>query len=489
MSILNFGKNLNIQNFTGKSLSALKQTFYRNLEGDNLLPLYDYTGRTRPIETAMIMVDKFIEKNTTYYIIANMPYIDDLVKKPTNWLIFADTTGSDYLPTGGWTEYTFTAVKILTVEYLGNYDIYTNCCKITTNTPIIHKLNTTQGIGDKMFVLTFKAYGINIRDNVAFPTYPSNNVWNKDHTQCSFIFKHSNGSFRALVSGTNNSKPLLTRNTSKLLKSNNPMMDDWELVFNDQNSDINSIIPSPYVGHSVIAGICKKMGSDSMYISAIGLYTTPTNVNKIGVLEFNEDFTYKKITLVDLSGYTFINGLGSQGYGISYVFYKGSHLITVQDGLHNTGKRVVLASKNIEGVYSLHSVVYDWGENWIKSDESMFSNSIANLSLFVYNNELYMFTSGEAKKSGTGTAAKHELFLWKYDDAKNTWNPIIVPMLVSLHGNPSNYPDLTGAGQAHLGSVFPCFIDDNKLWLAMQMRDFIGYKGTIGYIDLNIALK
>ena len=474
---------------TRQSLSNLKQRFYRNLEGDNLLPLVDYEGRTRPVGTAMEMVDKITENGTTFYIVANMPYIKDLLQNPTNWLIFADTTSSDYLPTNGWTEYTFTAVKILTSQYIGNYEAFTNCCKFSTNTPIIHKLSTTLGIGDKIFVMSFKAYGSNIRADVAFPINGSGDVWNKSQTLCSFIFKHSDGTFRSLVLGANNTRSLLTMNTSKLMKADNPMTGAWELVFNNDDSDIQSVIPSPYVGHAGITGIFKKTGSDSMYISAIGLFETPINVNKIGLFEFNEDFTYKKIILVDLSGYTFENGLGTQGFGISYVNYKGKHLISLMDGMHNSGKRVILMSDNYEGVYSLHSTVYDWSNAWMKASGSMFHNSIANCSLFVYNNDLYHFTSGEPSDVATGLSSKHQSYLWKYDDAKNTWNPIVLPWLIALHGNPTNYPELTGAGQAHLGSVCPCFVDGNKLWLAMQIRDFVGYKGTVGYIDLNEALK
>ncbi len=483
----NIGANIVIPN---KPLSALKQTFFRNLEGDNLLPTAEFSGRTRPIETAMYMVGKIQEEGkAVQYIVSNVPYIKDLIDNPTNWLIFADTTGSDYLETAGWLEYTFTAVKILTAEYIGIYEGNTNCCRFTTNLPIPYKLTTTLGIGDKMFILSFKAYGTNIRQNVAFPTNPDANAWNRDHTHSSFIYKHSDGSFRALVTGNNTSRPQLTAKTAKLMKASDPMTDTWELVFNNSTDDIVGILPSPYTGFSEISGIFKKVGSDAMYISAIGLFETPRIVNKLALFEFNEDFTYKRIILADTSGYTFAIGMNQLGYGISYVNYKGKHLISVVDGTHNTGKRVILQSDRLEGQYSLHSTVYDWSEPWMKQSGSVFTNSIANANLFVYNCELYHFTSGEAAESKTGIAAKHQLFLWKYDDAKNKWLPVILPVLMSLHGNRNNYPGMTDAGVAHLGATYPCFVDGEKLWMVIQLRDFVGYKSTVGYWDLNEALK
>lgn len=471
-----------------QSLSNLKQLFYRNLEGDNLLPLVDYSGRTRPIGTAMEMVDKVEENGTTYYIVANVPYITDLLQNPTNWLIFADTTGSDYLASDGWAEYTFTAVKILTAEYLGDYETSTNCYKFSTITPIIHKLSTTLGIGDKMFVFTFKSYGINIRPDAAFPPNATAGSWNLSHTHTVAFFKHSDGYYIALVNGKNNT--MATWKNKWFKCDGNPMTDTWEQLYEGNDCDIVGLLPSPYTNMCEATGIFKKPGRDGVYITAFAIGTSQYSMSAIALFEYSEDLTHKKFTVLDISGYTFNLSMSQLGYGVSYVFYKGKHLISVIDGNHNTGKGIVLMSDNIEGVYSHHSTVYDWSEAWMKANGSIFKSSIAGWGLFVYNDSLYAFTSGESGEAATGLAAKHQGNLWKYDDAKNTWQPEITPCLMATHGNPSNYSGLTGYAQAHIGASSPLFVEGNKLWFAYKGRNIgVNYTGSVAYIDLNEALK
>lgn len=486
------GQGLGQQEVTTKSLDSIPQSFYRNLEGDNTLPLRDYDGRTRPIGTAIAIADiEEINGEASAYIVENMPYIKDLIKNPSNWLVFVDTTGNTNLPYDGWGDYTNTAVKILTVEYIGDYNLSKNCYRITTNSPIV--LNN--GIGDSAFVFSFKAYGLNIRYNPAFPRSSVVGEWNygiddnNTYIHPCFYFKHSDNYYVALASSFNK---ITNKIINKWLTATNPFTDDWVPIHAGNTDDLADLLPDTYNTFNEITGICKKHNSDSTYITAVGIgKSNYGSISKIALLEYNEDLTHRRLILPDLSGYTFNIGMSSIGYGITYAFYKGKHLISLVDGSHNTGKGIVLSSNRLDGPYTLHSTIYNRTEDaWLKLDESLFKISIASISLLVYNSELYAATSGQPGDVKTGLAAKHEMYLWKYSDAENTWNLTVAPFIMALHGNRFDYPELEeDFGFAHLGATSFGLLDGNKLWLNYKGRDSGGYQGTIGYIDLDKALS
>ena len=208
----------------------------------------------------------------------------------------------------------------------------------------------------------------------------------------------------------------------------------------------------------------------------------------------------------------FVNKSNKNKYIINklgFITYKGKYFISFHDGTHTTGKRVVLSSKKLEGPYVLDSIVFDLSVEYeYKQPGSMIGNSIANSTLYVYNNELYHFTSGEGVNTESGNQWKHECFLFKYDDQKK-WNFVKGPVVLSLHGDKDNYPEISswigysvpsnqhesgGWGSAHLGQMNFFEVEENKLWMAYGSSGWgqhalVSYQVTIGYINLAKALN
>ena len=488
---LNVGKTLGGDN---KPLDQLKQVYYRNLEGDNNLPTSDFEGRTRPIGTPITVVNIV----NGVYTLANMPFIGDLVGNPSNWLIFS--VQSD------WPEYTNTAVKILTVEYIGAYSGYTNCCQVTTKDPIPEVAN-----GHAIAVLTWRAYGIRFRHTPVIAPDTIVSSWKRTQTGMQFMYKHSNGKYIGLVNGDNSSLSGADRRIGKIVWTNDPLNDAWNPMFSSLESNTDdirqmNIYPSGIANYTLLR-VEKMDGRDGMYIGAIGLWNSSNVVTKIGLLIFNEDWTYKQIIEPSIDPDVYAIGMNTLGFGLTYTKYKGKHLLTVQDGTPITGKRIVLSSNNLEGPYTLHSTVFDFTtDTWLTDLGSMFRTSIANLSLFVYNNELYIISSGqpggslqEAHDKNTGMSTKHCAYLWKYDDAKNTWNVAVNPMLVGLHAKVGQYSDIpdTTWGNLHIGGTFPQFIEDGKMWVSGSCKGYgpvyegstARYKAGLIQIDLAEALS
>ena len=186
-------------------------------------------------------------------------------------------------------------------------------------------------------------------------------------------------------------------------------------------------------------------------------------------------------------------------------------MLCVQDGTHNTGKRVLLKSKWIEGPYVYHSTIYDFTTDLELQQSGSVIGSIANSFIYVFNNELYCLTSGEGVGAKSGLAAKHQYYLWKFEDSTNEWVFVKGPVILALHGDDANYPEYPGIskfeggpevtvtggwGKAHIGQVNFHYIEGSKLWIGYSgkgWRNVIypqsAYHATVGYIDLEKALK
>jgi hypothetical protein len=322
-----------------KSLDNLKQMMYRNLEGDNMLATIDYLGRKKPIETPIIL----IAKTSLTYTLANVPYINDILINPENWLMYnISLHGNPDL-----------AIKITSAEYVGTIDDNDNCCIFVLNGSLDASVDARMGL------FSFKASGINIRYSPAFP-----NTGTIKSTGCGFMWKHSsNGKYYSLntmIYFSDDHKIKL-----KLHTTTDRMDGVWTPVIDNEISDFVDVLGVDYVGSTTPMNTTKVPGKDNIYIAAVGLRSTNLIINtygtvfEIGILEFNEDLTYKKLYKVKTT-YDFIYGLNSNGYGISMAYYKGKYYISFHDGEFNTGKRIVIVGDTLYGEFKYHSTILEY---------------------------------------------------------------------------------------------------------------------------------
>lgn len=473
------GQGLGQDQVANRSLDRLICLRYRNLEGDLFLPVADYEGRTRPIETKILVK----EKSHPYYVIENCPYIMDMVQNPTDWLLYDISSGNPD-----------NAVKILSAEYIGEYEGSTNCCALTLN---INRSQVSQGA--HVGICSFKARGIEYNYLPAFvPGAGRGQV-----VSCGASwYDRINEKYRALVSFLVLANPLGRRMVTKAFSTTN-RMGSW--VQDDSNAaigDFDDLIPEGYHGFSQLFGFIKISGRDGLYAANIGIAddtTTIQNPNYTvklwGLLIFSEDLTYKKLIIPELD-YVYENGISIHNYGGSIAFYKGKYHVTVHDGTTvpvwagATGKRIVLTSDQIEGPYDIDSVIYDYAEPWMTQPGNPFSLSSANGALFVFNSELYYLTSASSLEMSSGSYQNHEIFLLKYNDANKKWSFCAKgPVFHYLAGNSANYPDLNiNWGWDHMGATTFHYIENNKLWFGVSIKAS-DYSSSVGYIDLDKALS
>lgn len=486
--IVNLNKSLDI---TGKPLENLKQCFYRNLEGDNQLPIVDYSGRTRPIQTPITLI--YIDDESKQYILSNMPFVLDVQNNPTNWAVYSVNSE--------WTEYATTASRILSAEYIGDYIIdeitYTNCLFITTNS-IIDGIT----INDPMVLTSFIAYGIKPRWTPVLMPDKIVGSWKKDETGMGFMYRHSDGRYIGVVGGDNKSNPPMTYARRKFIWTDNPLTGEWKTLFSDieeESDDLLNmgILPDGYSTFKAFLRVEKMLGRDGFYVGAIDLCNSSRQTQAIGLLMFDEDWKYKKI-IVPTINYSYTIGMDTNGWGLTYTTYKGKHLITFQDGFFNSGKRVVVSSKYLEGPYTLHSIIYDYtADTWMKQSGSMFAYSITHNALFVYNGDLYNISTGQTNEKTAGSGGRHHAYLWKYNDNDGKWNLCVHPFLTAFNGKPGEFEEFGNItwGNRHLGQMVPQFVEDGNLWFTGIIKGSIDlvvpdtYHSAIIKIDLTEALK
>lgn len=474
-----------------KPLDNLKQCFYRNLEGDNQLPIVDFSGRTRQIQTPITLIS--IDEENMSYVLCNMPFVLDIQNNPTNWTIYSVNSE--------WTEYATTASRLLTAEYIGDYIVddttYTNCLSITTKSVI-----DSTSINDPMVLTSFIAYGIKPRWSPVLMPDRTVGSWKKEQTGMGFMYRHSDGRYIGLVSGVNSSNPVLTQSRVKIFYSDEPMTGEWRTMFSDIESESDDlldmgIVPSPYVTYHVCLRVERMQGKDGMYIGAINLCNSSKQTVAIGLLMFDEDWKYKKI-IVPTINYNYTIGMDTNGWGLTYTTYKGRHLITFQDGFFYSGKRIVVVSDYKEGPYVYHSTIYDYtADAWLKQSGSMFAYSITHNTIFVHNGDLYNISTGQTNSKPEGSGGRHHTYLWKYNDNNNKWTLCIHPFLTSFNAKPGEFEEFGNItwGNRHLGQMVPQFIEDGELWFTGIIKGSIdltvpdAYHSAIIKIDLKEALK
>lgn len=475
---------------SNKALENLRQVFYRNLEGDNQLPITDFGGRTRPIQTPITLIS--IDDENKEYILANMPFVLDIKKNPANWTIYSVNSE--------WTEYGSTAARIITAEYIDDVTVdeitYTNCLRITTNSVID---GTT--LNDPMVVTSFIAYGREPRLNPVIDIDGVSGSWKKDETGMQLMYRHSDGRYIGMINGDNKSNPAMTYARRKIIYTDDPINGTWQALLSDieaESDDIldMNILPSPYVTFKTILRVERMEGKDGIYIGAIDLCNNLRQTQAIGLLMFDEDWKYRKI-IVPTIDYSFTIGLDVNGWGLTYTNYKGKHLITFQDGLFNSGKRIVVSSKYLEGPYTYHSTIYDYtADTWMKQSGSMFAYSITHNTLFVYNGELYNISTGQTNSKPEGSGGRHHAYLWKYNDSDGKWNLCIHPFLTAFNAKPGEFPELGNItwGNRHLGQMVPQFIENGSMYLTgiiKGSKDLTApdaYRSAIIKINLHEAL-
>ena len=453
--------------FRHASLANMKQAMYRNLEGDNMLPTADYAGRIRPIQTPITLIS-----DDDGYLVKNMPYVRELVANPDKWALF----NFDY---SGHVDH---SRRISSVEYLGTIGSDKDCCRIYTNSSV------TASAGNRMGIFAWNANGIYIKlDNRPFPR--NTGSWNYSYTQAAgAAWRNSiDGNYYALVSGYNKSLEGPLRFSVKLFTTDDYINGTWTAVNGlAAGCEIRSLVPAPYTGMAPVMGISKMPGKDGIYFSVLQLYSS-TVPGGVGMLIWDETFTYKRI--IELNIDIVLDSIS----WMSSCYYKGKFMMSFGNGAssHNTGKRRVFAADNMEGPYIEHSFVCDFAEVGMLQAGSLFSQSIANGSLFVYNDSLYYISSGSSNDLLSGVASNHEAFLWQYNDSTNDWNLVSAPIMMAPHGLGTwEFDESNSWAWDHMGPVNPHFIENGKLYFGIEFCSGTdSYEGTVGYIDLNEALK
>lgn len=478
-----------------RSLDKMQQLIYRNLEGDNMLAPYEFSGRVRAIETPMTLA----VNNGTEIIINNVPYVPSLIENPGNWMVY-------YEKASGWDAVTInSAIRIISIEYLTN-----NQCKFT----LVKPLSTVPGIiepvvGQKMYIASFLASNMTIHWE---PLFKSNTIlgsWNNDVVSVGAIIKHSDGTYRAIVGGSalkygdEQVVPTKRRYNMKWFASDT-LFGTWTNQGNNQLTGIfDDLLPAGYEGFAQAAQTIPHPLKKGYYLMFLGMYNSSNTLDKHVIIEFDENLNNRRLIQITHT-YTPTIGYSQIGYGCSIAYYKGRYFISLQDGTHITGKRVVLSSSYLEGPYTLDSTIIDWtNQPEYKQPGSIIGYSIANSFLYVFNNELYCITSGEGvDRETSGSGYKHQAHLFKYNDS-GIWTFVKGPILLSLHGDNDNYPEYPnigynvgsiqgefgGWGKAHLGQCNFHHLEGSKLIISYGSSGWgqnttASYQVTAGYIDL-----
>ena len=491
-------KTISIDNLlatSNKSLDLMPQLFYRNLEGDNMLANNDFDGRVRAVETTMKIVYISVDRKTI--IVENVPHIKDLKENPGNWMLASPVS------------YTTTikgAIRISSVSYIGDYETSTNCIEVV----LIKAAPATWLVGNISVVLSFLAGGLVLQWDNTFKSSAVSGTWNNQLAGCGYSWKDSSGKYKAIVTNITGDPDLKDAYKAIIFESDtSDRLGTWTRLGTDGLTGyFDDLLPEGYVGfNSFMQGIKHPLNSNYNLI-IVGMYTSAGTLDKFAAIVFDNDLNHKQLTVLDID-YSFVNSINQYGYGLATAFYKGEYLFSIQDGQSNSGKRVILKSKYLEGPYTLHSTIFDFSTVELKQPGSMIGNSIANSSIFVFNNELYCFSSGEGLTDfSSGNNSLHEVFLWKFNDSQNTWNFVKGPVVISLHGDNDNYPEYPGIGahhpslveenggwaKAHMGMMQLHYVENNRLWIGYAARGFglnttPTYQSTIGYIDLAKALN
>ena len=437
--------------------------FYRNLEMDNTLPVSDYVGRTKAIQTAI----QFVEEDATSITLCNMPYIQELVDTPENFGLY----NMDVQPFVGM------IYGITSVSYIGTYLGYTNCCKITMPSVCSGTLNDHYGIynifPNGMWRNTNKIVPLNTGE------------WNQTYTVGGgSVWKDSDGNYCMLVDGYYKTRSVKMK--QHLFKAS-----ALDGVWVDQNAATDnlfdsSVLPAGYLGCWIILGNveCPHNTYGKIYAGATSLCDASYQYLAPAIAMWNEDMTYREAFNID-TDYVFENSYSYWSSGLTY--YKGKFYIGVQDGAYNSGKRVILCADCLNSTYSYHSTLFDFTNPVPDYDDgSMINGSFANGSLLTMNDKLYFMSSGQSVDNNpyVGEYNNHCAYLWLYDDATNTWSPVIgsFPFLTSPHSNV-----LFGYnwGYDHTGYMAGFYFEDGKLWWTNALNQATDtYELTNGYIEL-----
>lgn len=473
-------------------LEKMPQLLYRNLEGDNMLAPSDFEGRLRPIETPMLLVYKNEAANEV--ILCNCPSIHGLISNPSEWMMGFNL--NDY------TKSINSCIRITSAEYIGEYGGYSYCVKLGLKTP------TECPSLHRAYITSFLAGGLNLRWDPAFKASMTSLQWDRQIVGCGYSWKSDDGKYRAFVTGVTNAATVKRTYITKVFSADD-RLGEWTNDFGTDSTGVfDGLLPYGYEGFTPFIQGTVSPTNKNAHIMVVGLYNSSSQMTALAMLQFNDDLTYRKLSVLDID-YIPTIGFSSIGFGLSTAFYKGKYLFSIQDGTHNTGKRVVLSSKNLAGPYDIHSTIFDYTtDTALKQFGSMVGNSIANSTMFVWNNELYCISSGEAVGLETGTGYKHEAYLWKFDDSDATWNFVKGPVLLALHGLPDNYPEYPAIGanvgsgdiesggwaSAHMGFMSVFGAEGHRLWIGYAAKGWgqhsaSSYQATVGYINLLKAFE
>lgn len=489
--LMQYNPNLNVwQSFTDKidksfissvQPKSLEEVFktciIKNLEADNTLATEDWVGRVRPIQTQMVLVNSIGSE----YIIANMPFVQDLISNPTNWM-FWDLTKSpspDY------------AKRCIAIEYVGTSGSYSNCYKVTTD----GEISINVGSNDSFAMFSFLAY-YNRNASVLFP-YNRSSSSNFNYTMSSapgYIWKANDGKYHGTVVGYNKSGYFPD---PKRFHNHHVIADDMFGPWVDQNNQIGddmfaAALPSNRNSFNTVFSGGRVPGADGLHWVISSSYIN-ASTSELCFIVFSEDMTYMRYIPINLDGYTFENQM--EVY-ISACYLEGKYLLSVQDGTYYSGKRVVLQSDSLDGKFTYHSTVFDFSDKETFQPGNMFTGlptdpdgipgSIANGFLVVYQKSLYFTSSGQSDYEESGNYKNHEVNLWKFDPINKTWRLVVAPCFIATHSGSEIGADYVWS-KDHMGGfvIYPMDNEDGKIWFGISAcNGSDSYQGTIGYIDL-----
>lgn len=440
-----------------------EQVLFRNLEGDNFLPSEDYVGRTLALETPMTLVESGTDDNQ-YYIVDNVPTINALLANSQKWGLWSMTVQP---------QPDTVMRRVLKVSYIGAYSGHTDCCKIWTYGAIASTIP-----GDRMALALPNACNVTIKNSVEFER--NTGVWNASSVGAAATWKHSDGTYYALVTGYNSGAAI--PQVKHHLFSASSFMGTWTDVTGASNGDcLSAFYPIGYSGFNTIMNCFPIPGQAGYYAAAVALVKANGSMD-YGMITFDEDLSDVNAFPITIN---FTQDHPPYSYYSSAIYFNNKYYYQIHDGAYNTGRRVVLSSDTINGTYSYDSTIFDFDEEWISNNGSMMRYAVASGTFNIMGNRLYYFSSGQGGTPYTyvGNYNNHECFLFLYNNCCQ-WQRKTSPVMISNHGSPTDFGFTWG--KDHMGIISNFIVENHQAFFNVAMLEVIDeYHATPGYIDLN----
>jgi hypothetical protein len=402
-----------------------------------------------------------------------MPYISELVKTPTNWILYDMSVQPQ---PDSWT------TIINKVVYQGTIGTNTNVATLYYSGLDGNGHIYTPIIGDYIALTSFKSNGLTIDNKIDFPYHTG--TWNSIFTTpMSGMWKRSDGMYCALVAGAGSD-----HDAHHLFTSNSPF-GTW-VDINPTGSIFASALAlrSDINGFAAIMGVNKVPGRDGYYFSiAAGSYNNALPFIGFYSIVFDEYMTEITINPLNIDPALGINFYNGEVGRISSCYYEGEYLVAYNTGStpsDTNNYSQIISSKSLNGLFTAHSVVI--GLDIIDTMGQFSTGRIYASVLYVINNQLYAFWTQQSTTPLAGNLNNAELMLSKYDSNYKTWSILNSPIMTALHGGDAAWGTGYEWGKDHLGGISGFYREDNKLYFGYAAcNGSNSYQCTVAYFDLN----